>query len=129
MLPLNWRRIYQEILNLREQVHLQNQDHEVLTAQVAQLEGELQHLRDLSAATQVIVQEPGDRAKASRIEHSNMAEFANNLVRDIPRMFKRVDVVENFHNTPQEVLEFIRLCDIMLQESKAHLQRPMEAPR
>ena len=51
MLPLDWRKIYQEIMNLREYVHLQNQDHEVLTAQVAQLEGEIQHLRDLSTAS------------------------------------------------------------------------------
>lgn len=60
MLSLNWRRIYQEILNLREHVYLQNQDHEVLIARVAQLEGEIQHLRDLSDAAQVIIQEQGD---------------------------------------------------------------------
>lgn len=80
MLPLNWRRIYQEIPNLREYVHLKNQDHKILKAQAAQLEGEIQHLRDLSAAAQLIVQEQDDRAEAWRIEHSNLAEFANNLV-------------------------------------------------
>ncbi|KAI5426664.1 hypothetical protein KIW84_032191 [Lathyrus oleraceus] len=104
MLSLNWRRIYQEILNLREQVNFQNQDHEV------------------------IVKEQGDRAEAWRIEHSNLAEFANKLVREISRMFKRVDGVANFHNTPQEVIKFIRLCDVMLKEFKAYLKRAMEAP-
>ncbi|KAI5422036.1 hypothetical protein KIW84_045476 [Lathyrus oleraceus] len=62
MLPLNWMRIYQELLNFREHVHLQNQDHELLTVQAAQLEGEIQHLRDLSPAAQVIDQEQGGRA-------------------------------------------------------------------
>ncbi|KAI5424740.1 hypothetical protein KIW84_030796 [Lathyrus oleraceus] len=128
MLPLNWRKIYQEIRNLRKQIHLQNQDHEVLTTQVAQLDGEIHHLRDLSAAAQVIVQEQGDRAEAWRIEHSNLAEFANNLVRDIPRMFRRADGMANFHNTPQEVLEFIRLCGVMLEEFKAHLKKAMNTP-
>lgn len=128
MLPLNWRRIYQELLNLREQVHLQNQDYWILTAQITQLEGEIQHLRDLSVAAQVIVQEQGDPAEAWRIEHSNLAEFANNLVRDIPRMYKRVDGVANFHKTPEEVLEFSRLCDVMLKEFKVHLKKATEAP-
>ncbi|KAI5435750.1 hypothetical protein KIW84_022251 [Lathyrus oleraceus] len=77
---------------------------------------------------QVIVQEQGDRAKAWRIEHSNLAEFANNLVQDIPRMFRRADGVANFHSTSQEVLEFMRLYDVMLKEFKAHLKRAMEEP-
>ena len=109
-------------------MHLQNQDHKVLITQVTQLKGEIQHLRDLSFVAQVIVQEQGDRAEAWRIEHSNLAEFANNLVRDIPRMFRRADGMANFHNTPQEVLEFIRLCDFVLNELKAHLKRAMEEP-
>lgn len=56
MLPNEWRRTYQELLNLKEQVHLQAQDHEVLTAQVTQLEGEVQYLRDLVVVAQIIVQ-------------------------------------------------------------------------
>ncbi|KAI5434061.1 hypothetical protein KIW84_021068 [Lathyrus oleraceus] len=55
-------------------------------------------------------------------------EFDKNLVRDIPRMYKRADGVANFHNIPREVLEFIRLCDVMLKEFKAHLKKAMEAP-
>ncbi|KAI5400828.1 hypothetical protein KIW84_065621 [Lathyrus oleraceus] len=97
VLPLNWRRIYQELLNLREQVHLQAQDHKVLTAQVTQLEGEIQYLRDLFATAQVIVQEQGDWAEAWRVECSNLEEFANNLVCDILRMYKRADDVANFY--------------------------------
>ncbi|KAI5431579.1 hypothetical protein KIW84_035675 [Lathyrus oleraceus] len=58
------------------------------------------------------VWEQQERTEAWRIEHSNMADFANNLVRDVPRMYKRVDSVANFRNTPQEVFEFIRLCDV-----------------
>lgn len=50
------------------------------------------------------------------------------MVRDVPRMYTRADSVENFHNTAQEVLEFIRLCDVMLKEFKAHLKVAMEAP-
>ncbi|KAI5419272.1 hypothetical protein KIW84_043444 [Lathyrus oleraceus] len=64
MLLNDWRRTYQELLNLREQVHLQAQDHEVLKAQVTQLEGEVQYLSDLVDVAKVIVQEQGDRAKA-----------------------------------------------------------------
>lgn len=97
-------------------MHLQAQDHEVLTAQFIHLEGEFQYLRDLVDAAQVIVQEQDDRDDGWRIEHSNLVEFANNLVRDAPRMYTRADSVANFHNTPQEVLEFIRLCDVMLKE-------------
>lgn len=101
MLPHNWRRIYQELLNLKEQVHLQAQDHKVLTAQVIQLGEEVQYLRDLNAAAQAIVREQGNGAEAWRIEHSNMAEYTNNLVWDIHRMYIRVGGVENFRNTPQ----------------------------
>ncbi|KAI5421970.1 hypothetical protein KIW84_045427 [Lathyrus oleraceus] len=86
------------------------------------------HIIKKIGTPKVIVQEQCDRAEAWRIEHSNLDEFANNLVRDIPRMFKRADDVANFHNTPQEVLEFIKLYDVMLKEFKAHLKRVMDAP-
>ena len=99
-----------------------------MTAQVTQLEGEVHYLRDLTAAAQVIIKEQGDKAKAWRVEYSNMAEFTSNLLWDIPRMYRRADGVANFHNTPQEVLEFIRLCDVMLKEFKAHLKVAMDAP-
>ncbi|KAI5415257.1 hypothetical protein KIW84_040632 [Lathyrus oleraceus] len=128
ILPHDWRRTYQELLNLRDQVHLQVQDHKVLTTQVTQLEGEVQYLRDLIIVAQVIVQEQGDRGEAWRIEHYNLAEFANKLVRDVPMMYMRDDNVANFHNTPQEVLEFIRRCDVMLKEFSAHLKVAMEVP-
>lgn len=126
MLPNDWRRTYKELLNLRERVHLQVQDHEVLIAQVTQLEGEVQYLRDLIDVAQVIVQEQGDRAEAWMIEHSNV--FSNNLVWDVPRMYMRADNVANFHNTLQEVFEFIRLCDVMLKEFRTHLKVAIEAP-
>lgn len=84
-------------------------------------------MRDLSNVAQVIVQEKGDMAEAWRMEHSDLAEFTNNMVRDIPRMFKRVDNMANFHITPQEVLEFVRLCDVLLKEFRAHLKVAMEA--
>ncbi|KAI5412972.1 hypothetical protein KIW84_057550 [Lathyrus oleraceus] len=93
----------------------------------AERKGEVQYIRDLTITAQIIVQEQGDWAEAWRVEHSNLVEFSNNLVRDIPRMYKRVDGVANFHNTPQDVLEFIRLCDIMLKEFRAHLKVAMEA--
>ncbi|KAI5444836.1 hypothetical protein KIW84_013207 [Lathyrus oleraceus] len=80
------------------------------------------------AQAEVIVQEQGDRAEALRVEYSNLADFANNMIRDTPWMYKRANGVANFDNTPQEVLEFIRLCDIMLKEFKAHLKVAIKAP-
>lgn len=109
-------------------MHLQAQDYEFLIAQVTQLKGEVQYLRDLIDVAQVIVQKQGDRDEAWRIEHSNLEEFANNLVRDVPRMYRRVYSIVNFHNIPQQVLKFIRLCDVMLKEFKAHLKVVIEAP-
>lgn len=49
MLPQDFRRIYRELLNLRECGRLKDQDHEVLRAQALQLEGEVQHLREFVA--------------------------------------------------------------------------------
>ncbi|KAI5439899.1 hypothetical protein KIW84_025311 [Lathyrus oleraceus] len=95
---------------------------------IRKLEGEIQYLRDLADVAQVIVQEQGDRAKAWRMEHSDVAELDNNMVQDIPRMFIRDENMANFHNTPQEVLEFVRLCDVLLKKFRAHLKVVMEAP-
>ncbi|KAI5427753.1 hypothetical protein KIW84_032966 [Lathyrus oleraceus] len=95
---------------------------------VTQLKGEVQYLRDLVDDAQVIVQEQGDKVEAWRMEHSKLEDFANNMVQDIPRMFRKDDRVANFHNTPQEVLEFARLCNVLLKEFKAHLKVAMEAP-
>lgn len=99
------------MLNLREHVHLQDQDHEVLRAQALLLEGDVQHLRELANTVQVIVQEQCDKSKAWKIEYSNLSEFANNLIWDIPRMHRRARSMTHYDNTPQEDLEFIKLCD------------------
>lgn len=43
-------------------------------------------------------------------------------------MHKRANNVANFDNTPQEVLEIIKLYDILLKEFMAHLNKDMEEP-
>ena len=115
-------------MRLRKQVLHQNQDYENLRTRVQQLEGEIQYLKNISDAAQVIVQEQGDKAEAWRMEYTDLAEFANNMVRDVPRMHKRANDVMNFDNTPLEVFEFIKLCELLLEEFKAHLKKAMETP-
>lgn len=63
-LPYDWRRIHGELLNLREIMRLQIQDHEVLRTQALQLEEEVQHLMKLANDAQVIVYEQGDKVEA-----------------------------------------------------------------
>ena len=115
-------------MDSNKRIALQNQDHEYLKAQIQQLEGEVQNLRNISEAAQVIVQEQSDKAEAWRMEYTKLVEFANNMVRDIPRMHKRANNVMNFDNTPREVFEFIKLCEMLLEEFRAHLKKAMETP-
>lgn len=72
MTPLCWRRIFGELLSLREHLRLQDQN--------SNLEREAQHLRELANDAQVIVQEQYDKVEAWKTKHSNLAKFTNNIV-------------------------------------------------
>ena len=99
--------MYEELQNLNEHTHHQNQRYEVMRVQNLHLEVEVQHLRDLSNDAQVIILEQYDKAEAWKTDHSKLTKFANNLVRDIMRMHRRASDVMHPGNVPYEVLEFI----------------------
>jgi ADP-ribose pyrophosphatase YjhB (NUDIX family) len=75
------------------------------------------------AATQKILEE----ATKWKADFSNLAGFANNVVRDIPRMHKKAYAAMFLDNTPPAVFSFVESCGVMLREFRASLDAARKA--
>ncbi|MCI84421.1 hypothetical protein A2U01_0105699, partial [Trifolium medium] len=62
-----------------------------------------------------------------RAEFSNLAGFANNVVRGIPSMHKRAYAVMIPNNTPAAVFNFVESYGVMLREFRASLDAARRA--
>ncbi|WJX71853.1 hypothetical protein P8452_55799 [Trifolium repens] len=120
-LSANWENLLMDLRNLKEHEGRQKRDLEALEDRVRHLESQLHHVRELSSQDQIIIQEQFQEATKWKAEFSNLAEFANNVVRGIPSMHKKAYAVMMPNNTPTAVFNFVESCEIMLKEFKASL--------
>jgi chromosome segregation ATPase len=126
-LSANWEILLMDLRNLKDHEEQQKRDLEVLEDRVRHLESQLHHVRELSSQDQTIIQEQYQEAAKWKAEFSNLAEFANNVVRGIPSMHKRASAVMFPNNTPIAVFNFVESCGIMLKEFKASLDAARKA--
>ncbi|WJX25239.1 hypothetical protein P8452_14301 [Trifolium repens] len=126
-LPNNWRELMKEMQDLKESEWRQKKEYEAISAQNQQLEAEVRHLREIGsqdlAATQKILEE----ATKWKADFSNLAGFANNVVRDIPRIHKKAYAAMFPDNTPPAVFNFVESCGVMLREFRASLDAARKA--
>jgi chromosome segregation ATPase len=126
-LPNNWKELIKEIQDLRESEWRQKQDYEAMKGRNQRLEDEVCHLRRLSGEDQIAIQELHQEAIKWKTEFSNLAGFANNVVRGIPRMHQEAYAVMFPDNTPTAVFNFVESCGVMLREFRASLDAARKA--
>ncbi|WJX45917.1 hypothetical protein P8452_32765 [Trifolium repens] len=88
-LPNNWSELIKEIQGLKESEWRQRQEYQAISTRNQRLEDEVRHLRDLASQDLATTQKIIEEATRWKTDFSNLAEFANNVVRDIPRMHKK----------------------------------------
>jgi hypothetical protein len=113
--------------DLRERERHQKRNYEVISAQNQRLENEVRHLRDLASQDQVTTQKILEEAIKWKTEFSNLAGFANDMVRDIPKMHREAYVAMFPDYTPITVFNFVEICGVMLREFRASLDAARKA--
>ncbi|KAK2396347.1 hypothetical protein QL285_058004 [Trifolium repens] len=78
-------------------------------------------MMELASRDQATIQEWHQEAIKWKTEFSNLAEFANNVVRGIPSLHKKAYTVLFPNNTPIAVFNFVESCGTMLREFKDSL--------
>ncbi|KAK2351445.1 hypothetical protein QL285_097261 [Trifolium repens] len=126
-LPNNWSELIKEIQDLKESEWRQRQEYQAISTRNQRLEDEVHHLRDLASQDLATTQKILDEATRWKTDFSNLAEFANNVVRDIPRMHKKAYVAMFPDNTPPAVFNFVESCGVMLREFRASLDAARKA--
>jgi chromosome segregation ATPase len=87
-LPNNWSELIKEIQGLKESEWRQRQEYQAISARNQRLEDEVRHLQDLASQDLATTQKILEEATKWKADFSNLAGFANNVVRDIPRIQK-----------------------------------------
>jgi cell division protein FtsB len=87
-LPNNWSELIKEIHDLKESEWRQRQEYQAISARNQRLEDEVRHLQDLASQDLATTQKILEEATKWKADFSNLAGFANNVVRDIPRIQK-----------------------------------------
>jgi chromosome segregation ATPase len=126
-LPNNWSELIKEIQDLKESEWRQRQEYQAISTRNQRLEDEVRHLRDLASQDLATTQKIIEEATRWKTDFSNLAEFANNVVRDIPRMHKKAYAAMFPDNTPPAVFNFVESCGVMLREFRASLDAARKA--
>ncbi|KAK2428905.1 hypothetical protein QL285_027389 [Trifolium repens] len=116
-----------DLRGLKEHEERQRQDLEALEDRARHLESQLHHMTELASHDQTTIQELHHEAIKWKTEFSNLAEFANNVVRGIPSLHKKAYAVLFPNNTPVAVFNFVESCGTMLREFKDSLDMARKA--
>ncbi|WJX45892.1 hypothetical protein P8452_32740 [Trifolium repens] len=120
-LSANREKLLMDLRGLKEHEERQEQELVALEDRARHLESQLHHMTELASHDQATIQELHQEAIKWKTKFSNLAEFANNVVRGIPSLHKKAYAVLLPNNTPVPVFNFFESCGTMLREFKDSL--------